>query len=166
MKITFEQVSDCQVEQLAVLADEIWHEYFTCILSAEQIDYMVEKFQSAHAIGEQRADQGYVYYFICLDGTPGGFIGVCPEGDSLFLSKIYLKDKYRGKGIASQAFVFLEELCRSMGKKSIWLTVNKYNEHSIAVYEKKGFHTIRSQVTDIGKGFVMDDYVMEKKMEE
>ena len=41
----------------------------------------------------------------------------------------------------------------------IWLTVNKHNNGTIAVYKKFGMKIIRSQVTDIGNGFVMDDYV-------
>jgi ribosomal protein S18 acetylase RimI-like enzyme len=46
----------------------------------------------------------------------------------------------------------------------IWLTVNRYNDATIAVYEKKGFRTVRTQVADIGNGFVMDDYIMEKEI--
>ena len=38
-----------QVQTLAKLASEIWHEYFVSIISKEQIDYMVEKFQSYQA---------------------------------------------------------------------------------------------------------------------
>ena len=44
----------------------------------------------------------------------------------------------------------------------IYLTVNKQNLISISVYEKLGFLRARDLVTDIGSGFVMDDYVMEK----
>jgi hypothetical protein len=40
--------------------------------------------------------------------------------------------------------------------------VNKGNEKAIRSYERNGFVKVRSQVADIGKGFVMDDYVMEK----
>lgn len=39
-----------QVRSLAELASEIWHEYFVSIISKEQIDYMVEKFQSYEAL--------------------------------------------------------------------------------------------------------------------
>ena len=39
-----------QVQTLAELASEIWHEYFVSIISKEQIDYMVEKFQSYQAL--------------------------------------------------------------------------------------------------------------------
>ena len=57
---------------------------------------------------------------------------------------------------------FIEQIARELGLSSIYLTVNKNNEHSIAVYKKKGFLTVKDQVADIGNGFVMDDYIMEK----
>ena len=48
-----------QIETLAALASEIYHEYFTIIITVEQIDYMVEKFLSVpvltKAIGEELA---------------------------------------------------------------------------------------------------------------
>jgi len=42
-----------QIQILANLASEIWHEYFPCILPSEQIDYMINKFQSFSALTEQ-----------------------------------------------------------------------------------------------------------------
>lgn len=51
MTVTFEKVEN--IKELASLASSIWHEYWTCILSVEQIDYMVENFQSEKAIANQ-----------------------------------------------------------------------------------------------------------------
>ena len=45
--LEFEKIeTEKQIQDLATLANEIWHEYFICIITEEQIDYMVEKFQS------------------------------------------------------------------------------------------------------------------------
>jgi ribosomal protein S18 acetylase RimI-like enzyme len=44
------------------------------------------------------------------------------------------------------------------------LQVNKRNVNAIASYRKYGFAVRTSTVDDIGRGFVMDDYVMEKKL--
>ena len=59
--------SSDEIKLLAALADEVWHEYFTSILSAEQIDYMVDKFQSEHALTDQLAS-GYEYWILCAGG--------------------------------------------------------------------------------------------------
>ena len=40
----------------------------------------------------------------------------------------------------------------------MWLTVNKNNISAVSVYEKRGFKKIGEGVTDIGNGFVMDDF--------
>ena len=150
--------TDEQLLSVSRLADEIWHEYFPCILTAGQIDYMVEKFQSFPAMKAQ-VEKGYSYYIISKNGEYLGYTGICPEEDGLFLSKLYLKKEFRGKGYARQAFEFLKKLCAEKGYKYIRLTVNKHNADTIAVYKKLGFELLRSEVTDIGNGYVMDDYV-------
>ena len=53
--------TDEEVKQLAQLTSEIWHEYWPVILSDEQIDYMVDKFQSYAAIKEQLENERYIY---------------------------------------------------------------------------------------------------------
>lgn len=153
--------SEEQIKKLAALADEVWHEYFVELLSLEQIDYMVERFQSEHAMTEQMKQEGYEYYLIKQGNLIVGYTGVKPEEKKLFLSKLYVMKAYRGKGYASKAFAFLTQLANERGWNAIYLTVNKYNEHSIEVYKAKGFEVVKSQVADIGEGYVMDDYVME-----
>lgn len=154
--ITFEKVND--IKELASLASSIWHEYWTCLLSPEQIDYMVENFQSEKAIKEQIEDENYTYYFIKSDNENVGYFGISDKGDFLFLSKIYIRKEFRHKGIGTKAFDKIKEL--ALGKP-IRLTVNKHNTNSINAYKKWGFKTIDAVVTDIGSGFVMDDYIME-----
>ena len=45
-------------------------------------------------------------------------------------------------------------------RNCVYLTVNKGNKRAIRAYEKSGFSITESVVTDIGHGFVMDDYIM------
>ncbi len=153
-----------QVEEVALLATEIWHEHFVSILTKEQIDYMVNKFQSTPAIMNQIENQGYQYFIMDMNNTMVGYCAVKEEAEDkrLFLSKMYIHKQYRGRGYASFAFDFLVKLCKEKGYQIIWLTVNRFNETTIQVYEKKGFIKTRTQVADIGNGFVMDDYIMEK----
>ena len=82
------------------------------------------------------------------------------EHGVIFISKVYVHKDMRKKGIASS---LLKRLLNDYPDAKKWyLTVNKYNSNSIAAYKKCGFITTRELVTDIGNGFVMDDYVMEK----
>ena len=159
--LDFSEVEEQNIDVLADLASEIWHEYWVEILSPAQIDYMVEKFQSGHAIKNQIKNENYKYYFITVNGINAGYFGVSFKKDCLFLSKLYIKKDFRHSGIGTKAFEKIKEIAVQNNYKSIQLTVNKYNKNTINAYNKWGFKTIDSVVSDIGGGFVMDDYIME-----
>ena len=152
------------IAQVATIAENVWHEYYSSLLPTGQINYMVDKFQSVKAIDHQVKNEGYRYYLLQAGGEYAGYFAIKPGSDKLFLSKFYILQQYRGKGVSSAGFVFMEQTARNENLKSIWLTVNKGNDNSIAVYNHKGFKTVREQVADIGSGYVMDDYIMEKQL--
>lgn len=155
-------VDNSGLKEIAELADKIWHECFIGIISEAQIDYMVEKFQSYDAMTEQVSSQGYGYFAVKDCGELCGYFAVRPDdGSRFFLSKLYLSKSKRGKGIASEMLDKAAEEAETAGKSSVYLTVNKHNRHAIDVYIKKGFRMVGEAVTDIGNGFVMDDYIME-----
>ncbi|AGA59669.1 acetyltransferase [Thermobacillus composti KWC4] len=165
MELSFRLVTTPEdIETTARLADEIWKEHYISIITAEQINYMLDKFQSVPAISDQIGNQGYEYYLMLVDGDPAGYLAIKPEASKLFLSKFYLLKAYRGRGFGSRAIGFLADLCKERKLSAIWLTVNRHNASSIAVYERNGFRIVRTQVADIGGGYVMDDYVMEKEV--
>lgn len=158
--IVFQEVIQNKVPLLAKLASSIWHEFWKGRLTDSQIDYMVEKFQSETAIIKQLKDENYTYYLIKSGEDYAGYFGVARREDYLFLSKLYIKKEYRGKGIGRETFEKIKTIAFQDFDKII-LTVNKYNEGTIAAYKKWGFKTVDTAVTDIGSGFVMDDYIME-----
>ena len=149
-----------EIAQTAKTAEEVWTEYYTPLLGEAQVSYMVKNFQSEQAITEQIAS-GYTYFLLESAGDIVGYVGIQPQEEYLFLSKLYVKQAFRGKGFASKALSQVKEVAKECGLSRIRLTVNKGNANSIAVYENWGFRTVDSVVTDIGEGFVMDDYVME-----
>ena len=159
--LEFVEVKLNDIKEFAKLTSEIWHEYWTCILSNEQIDYMVEKFQSENAIINQINNENYTYFYIVYDKQKAGYIGLSNKQDYLFLSKLYLKKEFRHKGLGKEAFDFIKQFAQNNNYNKIQLTVNKYNKNTIDAYYKWRFKTVDSVVTDIGNGYVMDDYIME-----
>ncbi len=143
------------------LAREIWTEHYIPIIGEQQVGYMLDRYQSKQAIKEQIAS-GVLYFLIEEDQAFIGYIAVQPRGDELFLSKIYLQSSHRARGYGKQAVRFVDTLARERGLRKIVLTVNKNNTAAIRAYEKIGFRNVGSLVQDIGSGFVMDDYAMEK----
>ncbi len=158
--ITVKQADEKNAGEIAALADIVWHEHFVPIIGLDQVEYMLDKFQSEKAIGESMRGGGYEYYMAFENGDFIGYMGIHEdkEYNSVLLSKIYIKKEHRGKGAAR---ALLNHVMASYSKCGMfWLTVNKHNSSAIAAYEKLGFKTERESVTDIGGGFVMDDYVM------
>ena len=160
-----EVVSEQDVIETVSLAREIWQDHYVSIIGQVQVDYMLNKFQSSAAINKQ-IKEGYKYYLVIHDGLIAGYLALIPDIDasSLMISKIYVKRVLRGKGIGARTLKFAESLCHESGFETIWLTVNKYNTNSIDWYERMGFANVGTLVQDIGDGFVMDDFKMEKKL--
>ncbi len=152
--------SEKQIRIIENLAGIIWHEHYMSIIGPDQIKYMLDKYQSYSAVSDSLAS-GYIYYIALEEGTPCGYSAI-NVGDDIFLSKFYVQKEYRGRGIGRLMLNKITEEAVVNKKSRIWLTCNKFNLDTIAVYKKMGFTIIDSVVTDIGHGFVMDDYVLEK----
>lgn len=150
-----------QIAVIESLAREIWTEHYGPIIGKKQVDYMLAGYQSQQAVKEQIAS-GVLYFLIEEGHLFIGYIAVQPRGDELFLSKIYLQSSRRAKGYGKKAVQFVETFTRERGLRKIVLTVNKNNTGAIRAYEKIGFKNVGSLIQDIGGGFVMDDYAMEK----
>lgn len=148
------------VYSLVPVAEEIWKDHYIPIIGEKQVEYMLEKYLSAEALVEQ-INSGYEYFLLSYDYTFAGFAGILEKDGKLFLSKLYVDRDFRGKGIASYMFQKFIEICKMRSLTHIWLTCNRHNTNSYEVYKHLGFVTIREEVTDIGEGFVMDDYIME-----
>jgi len=155
-----------QIKETAMLAHSIWNEHYIPIIGKEQVDYMVANFQSEQAIKEQ-IDEGYRYFLTYCNDKSVGYFAILEDSkdSSLFLSKFYVHKDYRGQGVGRSCIAYIENICRESGLNRIWLTVNKYNTNSIKAYEKFGFKKVKELVQDIGNGFIMDDYKMEKILE-
>lgn len=81
--------TDKQIQEISNLASVIWHEHFTPIIGIQQVEYMLEKFQSFHALKEQM-ETGYEYFQIFDNTEFCGYCGIHQEETTLFLSKLYL----------------------------------------------------------------------------
>ena len=164
MRTTQRVAKPQEIDAVAALAHEIWNQHFPTIIGQEQVDYMLAKFQSGPAIARQIREEGYEYYLIVDEGDRVGYVALVPDEDrgAMQLSKLYLRRSSRGRGVGRAVVAFIENECAARGLEELWLTVNKDNRGSIVFYERVGFVIAGSTVTDIGEGFVMDDYRMTK----
>jgi ribosomal protein S18 acetylase RimI-like enzyme len=152
------------VARVAALAETIWREHFTPIIGADQVAYMLDRFQSAEAIAAQ-LDEGVHYFLLVDESAPVGYMALIPETDRLMISKLYILAEHRGRGVGRAAVAMAQAEARCRGLPVVYLTVNRFNHASIAAYRRLGFAIAGEVKKDIGGGFVMDDYQMEMRAE-
>jgi len=158
--------SEGQFRQIERLAREIWSQHYFPIVGRPQIEYMLDRFQSAEAIARQIENDGFEYYLIPADGGYAGYFAILPDPElrRMMLSKIYVGIEYRRQGIGRRVLDFIESECRQSGYSRIWLTVYRGNKRSIEWYRRRGFRIDGPYIQDIGGGFVMNDFKMVKEI--
>lgn len=159
-----------QIIEVEEAANHVWHNYYKDIFSSEQIDYMLEKYQSRAALRKQLSE-GYVYYMLLSDDKLAGYMCILPQSDYVYLARLYIKAEFRRQGLARRAIAYLDTVFSNPEAgfshiKKIRLKVERENSFAINVYEHLGFYKVKSEDTDIGGGFVCKDYIMERRIRE
>lgn len=158
VKLTSEDIPTIQT-----LAKEIWEEHYTSILGTEQIDYMLELFYSTEKI-QKELDEDIHWEVLYIENEPIAYLACEIKEEKIHLSKLYLKEKFRGKGIGKFLISRAKEIAQNNNKRLIYLNVNKKNLSSISFYKSTGFKKVAEGIFDIGNGYVMDDFIFELKI--
>lgn len=166
---TATQILPATAEHLAAIAElagVIWRAYYPGIISREQIDYMLARMYSPDTLRAEMDSQRIRYDRLLVDGRLVGFASYGPTAEAgvMKLHKLYLLPETHGRGLGSLLLQHCEREAGKLGARRLILAVNKRNAKAIAAYQRNGFGVADSVVTDIGGGFVMDDYIMAKDL--
>jgi len=143
----------------------IWPQTYAPILSQEQIDYMLDLMYSEASLTRQMTKEGCHFIIVYENGNPVGFASFNETEAGIWkLNKIYILPNQQGKGTGRFTLDYIINTIKVKGAKSLQLQVNRYNKAK-DFYEKLGFSVIKIADFDIGKGYFMNDYVMEKRIE-
>jgi diamine N-acetyltransferase len=149
------------VEQLA---REIWPGTYGDILSAEQLEYMLDLIYNNAALRNQMLNQQHTFLMVEQDGEAVAFAAYSTiEPGVSKLHKIYVHQKTQGQGIGKLLIDHIVSQLRTQDIHTLRLNVNRQNKARF-FYEKLGFEVIKEEDIDIGKGYFMVDYVMEKPL--
>ncbi|MCL2047177.1 MAG: GNAT family N-acetyltransferase [Defluviitaleaceae bacterium] len=178
--------------EISALAGEIWREHYPPIIGMAQVEYMLEKYQTPEQILADIKNDTTYFTAKCgthddtHDNTHGGtndnthhetiaYAACQPKHDHLLISKLYVRKDHRGKGLGRAFVNEALALCREYNSKilatphatqsalnKIQLIVDKNNHTAIKAYAKMGFANVGCVKIDIGGGFFIEDYVMEK----
>jgi len=104
-------------------------------------------------------------FIIVYDGHEAvGFASFQETEAGIFkLHKIYVLPSQQGKGTGKFLLDHIISEIKSKNAKALQLQVNRYNK-ARNFYEKLGFIVLYEADFDIGSGYFMNDYVMEKKL--
>jgi diamine N-acetyltransferase len=164
--IHLNSLTETDFAAVATLAGTIWRAHYSSMLSMTQIDYMLDGRYTPERLRSYIDSQERWLWVLRVDGVPAGYCS-CSLGesvDAIKLEQLYLLAEYKGQGLGGRMLRHVEEKARAQGRPRLYLTVNKGNIDSIAIYRKSGFVVREEAVFDIGNGYVMDDYVMEKPL--
>ncbi len=148
---------------LETLAKEIWERIYSPVIGKSQVDYMLEKFQSQSAI-EKDMKSGVIYHIAAIDDIPCGYSAVKKDDTGIFLSKLYVKQGYRHKGVARAMLDTINAFARKNRAKRIWVACNRHNASTLDEYKRFGFMIIDSACPKEISGVNAGDYILEKKL--
>ncbi len=163
--LLFENAPIQDLETIQEIARTTWFSCYKEILSKEQIEYMLQNMYNDEVLSPSILAGNF--YIIKEDDRAIGFVETLlnyPHECLFRIQKIYILPEYQGKGVGKFAFKNLNFIAEMQHQTGFHLNVNKYNP-ALNFYLKIGFKIIKEEVIDIGSGYVMDDYVLAKKID-
>jgi GNAT superfamily N-acetyltransferase len=154
------------IPDLVRLARDIWYAHYPSIITVEQIEYMLDQRYRPEIIRSQLATNTAWWDKLLLDGAMVAFTSyeLGEHANAMKLDKLYVRYDLRGRGYGSMLMQHVEERARALGRVRLYLQVNKNNASAIDAYLRNGFAVTEAARFDIGRGFIMDDYVMSKAL--
>lgn len=148
------------------IAGKTWPVTYGAILSSEQIQYMFSMMYDLEALKNQAETKNH--HFIIAE-EEGNFLGFASyEFDyhnqpKAKIHKIYILPETQGSGIGKKLIHYIAEKAKASQQEFVSLNVNRFND-ALHFYTKIGFEKVGEEDINIGNGYVMEDYIMEKKL--
>jgi ribosomal protein S18 acetylase RimI-like enzyme len=164
MKLEIKKAGPADITLIRQLCFSIWPQTYASIISQEQIDYMLELMYSEAALLKQMTEEANQFIIVYDNNIPVGFASYGEvESTTWKLHKIYILPTQQGKGTGKFVIDYIISTIGLMGATSLQLQVNRHN-NAKTFYERIGFSILKTADFDIGNGYFMNDYVMEKKI--
>ena len=97
------KVTSTEIDELVSVIKEVWPEVFVPIIGQAQVDYMLATYQSKQQI-EKEVAEGVQYFLLKEQGQTVGYTAYEVIASKIYLSKLYLMNQFRGKGLTSALF--------------------------------------------------------------
>lgn len=147
------------------LAYSIWPIAYKEILSTAQMDYMLDLFYSPSSLQQQMQQLGHYFLILYFNEEPAGFASYSLKDNSYIfkLHKLYVNYNQQGAGFGKTLLQEVVKITKAEGGKFLKLNVNRNNK-ALQFYLKNDFKIISEEDIDIGRGYFMNDYIMEREL--
>ncbi|MFE3868207.1 GNAT family N-acetyltransferase [Flavobacterium sp. LS2P90] len=162
-------LSEATIKDFKTIQDvayKSWPSTYGSILSKEQIDYMLDLFYSEKTLLQNLNQKGHRFLLVNEGEVCFGFASYehnYLNQNCTRLHKIYLLPEAQGKGAGKLLIDTIEKLAKENHSVAISLNVNKFNK-ALSFYQKIGFEIISEEDIELDFGYLMEDYVMEKRL--
>lgn len=163
-EITEAKIKDQPIIQ--EIAKFTWDKTYSHILSKEQIEYMLNMMYSEDAILDQM--ENLEHHFLLIKSSSSdkyqGFVSyeLNYSGKSKTkIHKLYVLPECQGTGFGRILIEKVISIAKDEGNKILTLNVNRDNKSS-DFYKYIGFQIAGEEDINIGNGYLMEDYILEK----
>jgi ribosomal protein S18 acetylase RimI-like enzyme len=162
--LTIRRADESDIPAIRHVAHTTWPVAYSGIISPAQVHYMLDMMYSEASLSRQMTHEGHRFFLASRGAVCAGFASI---GDwatqSVKLHKLYVLPEAKGSGAGAALLRHVTALAAQEGSLRMVLQVNRRNT-AVDFYRHHGFAVAEEAVLDIGGGFVMDDFIMQKQL--
>ncbi|MFC5451102.1 GNAT family N-acetyltransferase [Paenibacillus aestuarii] len=147
MTVKIKKCTHADVQLLQDISIETFNDTFKDQNSLENMEAYLERAFNAKQLEKELSNTSSEFFFVYYDEELAGYLKVNVNDaqseeigvESLEVERIYIKYKFKGKGLGKYLLNKAVEIAIGQNKKMIWLGVWEKNENAISFYRKMGF---------------------------
>jgi len=144
---------------------KVWPQTYASILREDQISYMIQLMYSDQSLHQQMKN-GHHFILAITDNIPVGYASFSRTENwtTYKLHKLYIDISCQRKHIGTAMLNKIIQVIKSDHGKFLQLQVNRNNLKALNFYKKHDFLIIKAIDMDIGEGYFMNDYILQKRL--
>jgi ribosomal protein S18 acetylase RimI-like enzyme len=158
--------SENDFQTIRNIAEIVWPVTYSAILSDAQLAYMFDMMYTVDSLQNQVVERKHRFIIAYENEIPLGFASYefdCEKTNKTKVHKIYILPNRQGKGIGINVMDYISNEAKKNNETAVYLNVNRFNNAKL-FYEKLGFKIVKEVDIEIGNGYLMEDYIMEKSL--
>ena len=157
------------LDTLQKIGYDTYNETFRSMNTKETIDMYLQDSFNKERLKAELSNKNSQFYFLYIDKDLAGYLKInevpaqtdINDPKSIEIERIYVKKKFKGKGLGKELMNYAIQLAIKMGKNYVWLGVWERNIDAISFYTRMGFHEAGRHSFKMGNE-LQTDLIMKK----